>query len=193
MPLRKRGSKRRPTADGGVQRTPLSPVENAIRWLGGRRRFEREVSRHLRGAGYERAACEEAVARLKELGLLDDAETCRAFLRDRVRFAPKGRAILLAELLRKGAEGPVAEAALEEALPAEAEADVATDWLRRSLPRWRNLPEGIARRRMWSALARRGFPRDAARAALVRVAGEQLEDRESLSEDNGASVAPEEP
>lgn len=164
----------------------------AIRWLGGRRRFEREVRSWLRGSGIAAAAVDEAVGRLKELGLLDDAETCRAFLRDRVRFAPKGRALLLAEMTRKGAAGPVAEAALAEVLPAEAEADVASDWLRRSLRKWQSLPEGIARRRMWSALARRGFPREAARAAIVRVAGERAEDEISLSEEDGAGVAPEE-
>jgi regulatory protein len=167
-------------------------VEIAIRWLGGRRRFEREVRAYLRASGYAAAAESEAVGRLKELGLLDDAETCRAFLRDRVRFAPKGRALLLAELMRKGVKAEVAEAALSEVFPPEAEADVASDWLLRSLRKWQSLPEGIARRRMWSALARRGFPREAARAALVRVAGERGDD-ESLSEEDGPGVAPEEP
>lgn len=190
MPPRRRGSKDdRHPAGGGALSVPLSPVENAIRWLGGRRRFEREVQGFLRAAGVSSAEAEAAVERLRELGLVSDEETSRAFVRDRLRFAPKGRALLLAELRRKGAKSPIAEDVLQELFPATAEADVAEDFLRRFERKWRDLPPGLARRRMWSALARRGFPRDAAREALARVAGEWAEADESMSEEN----CPEEP
>jgi hypothetical protein len=83
---------------------------------------------------------------------------------------------------------------LDEIFPVEAEADVAEDFLRRFARKWRDLPAGLARRRMYSALARRGFPRDAAREALARVAGEWSEDvATSIEENGGADPAPEEP
>ena len=160
-------------------------MEIAIRWLGGRRRFEREVQAFLRKTGVAAAEVEAAVDRLRELGLVSDEETSRAFLRDRLRFAPKGRALLAAELRSKGAKAPLVLAVLDEVFPESAEADVAEDFLRRSARKWRELPTGMARRRMWSALARRGFPRDAAREALARVLGEWMEADEALADEIG--------
>lgn len=187
MRPRRRGSKDdRHLAGGGAQLAPLSPVESAIRWLGGRRRFEREVQAFLRKSGVAALEVEAAVERLRELGLVSDEETARAFLRDRLRFAPKGRALLGTELRSKGVTASLAQAMLDEVLPESAEADVAEDFLRRSARKWRELPMGMARRRMWSALARRGFPRDAAREALARVLGEWAEADEAPAEEIGS-------
>jgi regulatory protein len=194
LPPRRRGSRRgEPSEAGGAPGTPPSPVESAIRWLGPRLRFEREVVAFLRRQGFPKDRVAEAILRLKELGIVSDEETCRAFARDRLRFAPKGRSLLLAEMRAKGAAEEVAQAALDEVLPPGAEADAAAEWLRRSARRWRALPEGVARRRMWAALARRGFPREAAREALIRVAGEPpLDEAMSIGEEAGAP-AEEEP
>jgi regulatory protein len=162
--------------------------------MGTRRRFEREVRSFLRRKGCGAAEADDALARLRELGLVADDETSRAFLRDRLRFAPKGRGLLLAELLAKGASATVAEAALAEVVHSEAEVDAAADFLRRSARKWHNLPEGSARRRMWAALARRGFPRETARQALLRVAGEAADDETRMTEeDGGGQPAPGEP
>ena len=200
MPPRRRGSSRAGTSEGGgAPGPPASPVELAIRWLGRGRRFEREVRVFLRKQGFAPAQVAEATVRLKELGLVSDEETCRAFLRDRVRFAPKGRSLLLAEMRRKGAAAAVAEAALDEVLPVEAEVDAAADWLERAARRWRGLPDSAARHRMWGALARRGFPPTAVREAILRVTGEAPADDGSpvdeepfREEDDGAGSAPEE-
>lgn len=177
-----------------MTRTPPSPVESAIRWLGSRRRFEREVRAFLRKQGHADAQVAEALDRLKELGLVSDEETCRAFVRDRARFAPRGRGLLLAELRRKGVAADVAEAALAEELTPGREVDAATDWLRRSARKWSGLPFGEARARMLAALARRGFGRDVAREALGRAAGEPPAGADTFpEEEDGAAFAPEEP
>ena len=179
--------------EGGAASVPPSPVEAAIRWMGSRLRFERDVRAFLRKSGYDVAEVAGALARLKDLNLVSDEETSRAFLRDRMRFAPKGRGLLLAELRRKGAPDAVATAAMDDVLGPEAEIAAAAEFLRRSARKWARLPETDARRRMYAALARRGFPRDVARAALVRAAGESPGDEGLFHEEDGGAHAPEEP
>lgn len=147
-------------------------MELAIRYLGGRRRFEREVAAHLKKKGVPAAEIAAAIARLKELDLVSDEETARAWIRDRVNFAPRGRVLLRRELLSKGVDAGLVDAALEDVLEEQDEAAAALDTLRRGRGKWAGLPENTARRRMWSALARRGFPPPVCREALIRFAEE---------------------
>jgi regulatory protein len=147
-------------------------VELAIRFLGPRRRFEREVRNHLSRHGFRGLEIETALERLKELELVSDLETARAFLRDRRSFSPKGRGLLRSELLRRGVDEETAEAVLDEALPAEEELESAVEVLRRSRTRLAGLSIAVARRRMWSALSRRGYDPETAREAISRFVEE---------------------
>ena len=135
--------------------------------MGSRRRFEGDVRAHLRKKGVRPREVDEAVARLGELALLDDEETSRAWIRDRLRFSPKGRELLRAELVRQGVDPDLAAVALDEVYPERAEAGVAADVLRRSAAKYTRLTPAVARRRMWSGLARRGFARETCREAIA--------------------------
>ncbi|MGH2571484.1 MAG: regulatory protein RecX [bacterium] len=147
--------------------TRSEPVEVAIRHLASRRRFEREVRAHLRRKGFRAAEIDGAVRRLQELQLLDDDETCRAWIRDRLRFSPRGREHLRAGLVREGVDPARAGAVLDEAYPEASERDVAAQVLRRAADRLGGLTPAVARRRMWSALARRGFGRETCREVIA--------------------------
>lgn len=147
-------------------------METAIRYLGGRRRFEREVRSHLRRRGVKEPVITETLVRLRELSLVSDEDTARAWIRDRMRFAPRGRALLRRELLAKDVRSDVVDAALDELVDETRERDAALDFLRKGIARWSGLPEATARRRMWSAMARRGFSPPVCRAALLRIAEE---------------------
>jgi regulatory protein len=146
-------------------------VELGLRYIARRLRFEREVRTHLQGKGVGGKELEEAVARLRELGVLSDFETCRAWIRDRLRFSPRSRAALRRELARKGAEESAVEEALDELCPAEREVDVAVSALQRTARTAGALPEAVVRRRMWAALGRRGFDPGTTREAIARVLG----------------------
>ncbi len=171
MPLPPRSRKTTRKGRGGAA-APPSPVELAIRYLGSRRRFEREVRAHLKKKGVASSEVEEAVVRLRELNLVGDEETARAWIRDRLNFAPRGRRRMRMELLAKGVDASVVDDALDELVEEENEADAALDCLRRGAGKWAALPEGVARRRMWASLARRGFPPPACREAMIRFAEE---------------------
>lgn len=172
-----RADRRRRAKDGGgaAAAPPSSPVELGIRYIARRLRFESEVRSHLRGRGVRGAELEEALGRLRELGMLSDFETCRAWIRDKVRFSPRSRMALRMQLKGKGAREEAIDAALEDAFPAGGEVELAVDVLRRSVRAAGSLPEPVRRRRMWAALARRGFDREVTREAVARVLGDREE------------------
>jgi regulatory protein len=151
---------------------PLSSVEIALRYLAPRRRFERQVRAELRRKGFSREETDAAIARVKELGLIDDAETARAWIKDRLRFGPKGKGLLRAQLLRNGVAPAVADDALDDVLKESPEIETAVAVLKRMASRRGRTSENVLRRRMWSALARRGFDRDTTREAIAQVLGE---------------------
>lgn len=159
-----------------AQRKPkpevTNPVETAIRFLGSRRRFERDVVTHLRKKGVTSADIEATIARLKELQLLDDAETARAWLTDRVRFGAKGRLVLRAELLRKGVSAAIVEEALGNLSEEVPEVETAARLATKIRSRGGRLTEEELRRKIYGALARRGFDQTTVREAMARALGD---------------------
>ncbi|HET9887578.1 MAG TPA: hypothetical protein VFR10_08695, partial [bacterium] len=81
-----RSNRDSPGGRGETRALPLSPVEIALRFLATRRRFEREVRAHLRKKGIAKGEIDAAIERVRELAVLNDAETARAWLKDRLRF-----------------------------------------------------------------------------------------------------------
>jgi len=65
-------------------------------------------------AGYPEPLVEEAIARLTDLGLLDDAAFARAWVESRDRARPRGERALRYELRSRGMSPELAEAALAE-------------------------------------------------------------------------------
>lgn len=126
-----------------------------------RERSEEELRSRLKGR-FAQKEVEEAIARLKELSLIDD----RAFAKNFVRSArPKGRRLLLRELLRKGVS-------LENALSALSDFDELEASLRAGRRRaegMRGLPFEEFRRKIGRYLYGRGFPPDVIEEAVGRL------------------------
>jgi regulatory protein len=143
-------------------------LEESLRFLAPGRRFERDLRRHLLACRTPPEAIEVALARVRELGLLDDEETSRAWIRDRMKLAPRGAELMRRELLSRGVAEPVAEGALRELATEEAIVESAVRMLERGRARYARCDLAVARRRMWGVLARRGFSREASREAIRR-------------------------
>ncbi len=174
----------RRTERGGAPAPAHPPVELGIRFLARGRRFEREVRAHLRKKGVARGDIDAAIVRLKELELVDDAEAARAWVRDRLRFAPKGRGLLRAELMKKGVAREIAEEAVASSAGEIApEIDIAADLARKLAARFRSGDPAAVRRKMWSALARRGFDPGTVREALARALGDDGNDDGNVDEE----------
>ena len=176
---------------------PQVVLDAALRFLEVRSRSVAEVRRRLTSAGYRPELVESAIARLLDLGMLDDAEFARLWVESRDRAHPRGEHALLIELRQKGIEATVITATLKarrevavrwEDAPA-ADADVAADEMIAPSPS----PDEVAARRLlarharslarvedprqrrqraYALLARNGFGPDVCRAVSTDVTNE---------------------
>ena len=92
--------------------TGRTPMDAALRYLGGRARTVREVERHLDASEYGEVEVYETVERLKELGLLNDLAFAAEFVRTRLATKPISRAHLREQLLAHETELEAIEQAL---------------------------------------------------------------------------------
>ena len=151
-------------------------MEIAIRFLGARPRTRWELERRLRRSGAGETDVESTLARLAELGYVDDAAFARWWGEQRDRHAPRGLRMIEAELRQHGISRDVIEAyraqhaaparlAEDRALPGS-EAERAREALERHL-RGRPLPtDAKALQRVGMFLIRRGFDAETVRAAI---------------------------
>lgn len=155
----------------------------ALNLISYRARTRRELGRRLRKKGFAPARIEPCLDRLAERGLIDDGAVAAAFVRDRLRHRPRGRARLASELRAKGVGMETAEATISQVFDDEAvddrslAVDAAERWvvrqgdaLLRALAARRGTPEADkARRRLRGYLARRGFRGPDVAAAFERA------------------------
>jgi regulatory protein len=158
-------------------------VESALRYLGTRPRTRWEVERRLQRAGCTDDTIAESLARLTELGYIDDAAFVRWWSEQRDRHAPRGRRLIDLELRQRGISRDLADALLdapsqrrpEDAALPQTDEQRAAVALERHL-RGRRLPDDPkALQRLGMFLMRRGFGPETVRAT-IRAAGAAADD-----------------
>ena len=163
-------------AKHAAETDPAAVQNAALRLLDSRARTTSDLRTRLARSGYPAALIEGVVARLAEVGLLDDTAYARGWLESRDRGRPRGERALRVELRQRGVPSEMAETALEERrAAAEVEAgepsadDVAATRLleRRAAALGRGTDLRVRRQRAYGLLARNGFDPDVA----GRVAG----------------------
>jgi regulatory protein len=138
---------------------------------------EGEVADRLERKGVPGPEAAAAVARLRDLGLLDDQDLCRRLARsyqEERRYGPAKIARTLAA--RRFPRGMVVSALREVAFPgavAEAAAQALRKRFREGIP-----PGRAGSAKAYRFLAGRGFPPDACRAAIGRRSAEYPEGEE---------------
>jgi regulatory protein len=142
---------------------PAVVVEAAARFLEARPRSVAEVRRRLASAGYRADLVEVAVARMTDLGFLDDETFARAWVESRDRARPRSERAIREELRVKGVDRAIVDAVLEERRAGEQTVDdrAAERLLAkhdRSLGRVAD--PRLRRQRAFALLARNGFPPD---------------------------------
>jgi regulatory protein len=130
--------------------------ESALHLLGYRARSRAELRRRLLRKGYDPEVTDEALAALDRSGLINDAEFSQSWVRARTGSRPMGRTRIAAELRQKGVERELIEQALEP-LDQERELDLALAVGRQKVEQLRGEDVRAARRKLSSALMRRGF------------------------------------
>lgn len=130
----------------------------ALELLSRQPRTRAEVRRRLERKGFDATSIEHAVARMTELGYLDDAAYAHTFVRDRLQTRGYGPRRIRAELLRRGLDAAIVTAALRAQT---SEDDVRAAARQQAAARWRRLAhEDDPRRRrkkLYDFLARRGY------------------------------------
>lgn len=171
---------------------PAVVLEAAARFLEARSRSVAEVRRRLGRAGYRADLVEGAIARLTELGMLDDEAFGRAWVESRDRARPRGEIALRRELSLKGVERATVDALLEERREGAdrdaaggGSADLAA--AQRLLARSQRTLDRVAdprqrRQRAYALLARNGFDPEVCREASRTVADPSTDLEEEVPE-----------
>ena len=93
---------------------PAVVLEAAARFLEVRSRSVYEVRRRLGGAGYRPDLVDGAIARMTELGMLDDEAFARTWVESRDRARPRGERAIREELRTKGIDRETIDLVLGE-------------------------------------------------------------------------------
>ena len=175
----------------GAVDDPALVVEAALRFLEPRERSIGEVRRRLSRVGYREELVEGAIARLVELGMLDDQAFARTWIESRDRARPRGERALRFELARKGIDRKTADEtiAARAAEHPEADAEAATRLLARNARALDRVGDPRARQqRAYALLARNGFDPDVA-AAASRAMGAAANDASDGEDPEGEGPA----
>jgi regulatory protein len=138
-------------------------LDRALAQLGRRPRSRQELARYLGGKDVAPELAERVLARLGELGLVDDAAFAEWWVENRGRHRPRGAQALRQELWAKGI-GRDEQAAALDGLDEDA---LALDVARAQAHRYARQPREVFERRLGGLLARRGFGHEAVRRAVA--------------------------
>jgi regulatory protein len=165
-----RTRRNKPSGNPGFTTEAREDVEglSAAIWrlLAVRARSRTELRTRLLRRGFNSAAIDQELDRLERLGFIDDQAFARSWVASRgSNAAPRGPALLRAELRQKGIDAELARAAVDEAGDTGAAAVAA----RRRGAALSALPYREFRRRLLTYLLRRGFDYETGRSAVEEV------------------------
>ncbi len=149
--------------------------EQALRLLDYRQRSKNEISRRLAQKGYEQDVIQEVLNQLERLGLLDDEQFSKQWVRSRLLNKPMGKRGLTWELRNKG----IPETFIEETLKNiddHDEFEAALNAAKRKLNR-KVSDVQAEKQRLASFLRRRGFNWDTISSVIEKI----LEEGEDVS------------
>jgi regulatory protein len=136
----------------------------ALRLLGRAAHTRRGLARKLAARGFGRAAIGHALARMAELGYLDDRAFAESWMQSRLSSGKDGGAALYRGLLARGVSRPLAEEVVSDMYPHDEEVRNA-----------RRLAAGLSRNAAIRRLAGRGFRSRAIAAAVREIPGTSRE------------------
>ena len=151
-----------------IEAAALHTFDRALAMLAARPRAARDLERVLVRKGEPAEHVASAVQRLIALGILDDAQFARQFIRAKISGAGLSRRRLQSELWRRGVARDVIDAALSEVI-AEDELDEdaqIAEVAAKKLRTLRSADPAVARRRLYAFLARRGYDSSAIRRVM---------------------------
>lgn len=136
-------------------------VEQALNYawclLSYRSRSYQEIERRLTLRGYSPRVQAAVIAKLEDMGYINDLEFARQWVNDRIRFKPMGSYGLKKELIQRGISLEIAERVVAELVPVELEYDLALLIGKRRWERLQGLHVGQRCQKLANLLLYRGF------------------------------------
>jgi regulatory protein len=149
----------------------------ALRLLEVRPRTEREIRDRLRRKQYEPEHIDRAIARLRDLELLDDAQFARLWVASRAATKPKGAMALRRELLNKGVDRTIASEAVAAAVDDDTESASCEQVARQAARRYASVADWPTfQRKLGALLQRRGYGWNTAKPILQKLWQERGEE-----------------
>jgi len=153
--------------------------QQALKFLNYRARAEAEVRRNLVENGFSEEVIVGTLERLRENGLLNDAQFAQTWVENRATFRPRSRRALGMELRQRGLDDETIDGALEEIDDEEQAYQAALAYARKlENKEWKDF-----RQKLSSFLARRGFSYDVVAPVVERVWKEKSSDTPAGEDD----------
>ena len=151
--------------------TPPSAYNYALNLLSARPYATRALHRKLIQKQYKAADADDAILRLVDNGLLDDAKYAEQYARSKITTTGASKRRLQQDLYRKGIKGDVATEAIANVVSQEEidPAAVIERVARKKLATLGALEPLVLRRRLFAFLARRGYDVDEIKAVVSRL------------------------
>jgi len=147
--------------------------DRALNLLAFRARSARELHRRLVQKGITAERAERVIAKLRDVGLIDDTDFARQLARSKMSAGASRRRVHQ-ELFKRGVAREIADEAVQQVVEDEGLSD-AESIERIARKKWttlRELDEPTRRRRLYGFLARRGFDSDDVSRVVRQLAGE---------------------
>ena len=150
---------------------PQSAYNYALNLLSARPYSTRALRRKLIQKEYLAADADDAIRRLADNGLLDDAKYAEQYARSKIVSTGASKRRLQQDLYRKGIKGDVATNAIASVIEQEEidPAAVVERVAKKKLAQLGDLEPLVLRRRLFAFLARRGYDVDEIKAVVKRV------------------------
>jgi regulatory protein len=151
--------------------TPPSAYNYALNLLSARPYATRALHRKLIQKQYSAADADDAIRRLVDNGLLNDAKYAEQYARSKITTTGSSKRRLQQDLYRKGIKSDVATNAIANVLESEEidPAAVIERVARKKVAQLGDLEPVVIRRRLFAFLARRGYDVDEIKAVVSRM------------------------
>jgi regulatory protein len=151
--------------------TPPSAYNYALNLLAARPYSTSALYRKLIQKQYSAADADDAIRRLLDNGLLNDAKYAEQYARSKILTTGASKRRLQQDLYRKGIKGDVATTAIASVIEQE---EIDTDAVvervaKKKLAQLGDLEPVVLRRRLFAFLARRGYDVDEIKAVVSRL------------------------
>lgn len=125
----------------------------ALYFLKFRPRSRYEIQRYLKDKKFLPETVTDTICKLETAGYLNDFDFARLWVESRLRFKPKGMAVLQGELRAKGISGEIIQTVLADLDEKQAAWDAVLPKLRH----WNTLEKEEFKKKVYGYLSRRGF------------------------------------